>query len=137
MSRGALFGDLDDDGDTDVVVTHSAGPARVLQNAVGQGRPWLGVRAVVATPNGAVRDALGARVGLFAPGRPPLWRRAAADGSYASARDPRALFGLGGGVPAPETVRIVWPDGTVEEWDAPEPGRYVTLRQGTGRRVAR
>jgi hypothetical protein len=137
VSRGALFGDLDDDGDTDVVVTHSAGPARVLQNAVGQDRPWLGVRAVVATPNGAVRDALGAKVGLFTPGRPPLWRRASADGSYASARDPRALFGLGLGEPAPETVRIVWPDGTVEEWDATQPGRYVTLCQGTGRRVAR
>ncbi|MFP3939236.1 MAG: CRTAC1 family protein [Thermoanaerobaculia bacterium] len=134
VSRGALFGDLDDDGDTDVVITNSSGPARLLVNAVGQDRPWLGVRAVVRTPSGAVRDALGARVGLIRAGRPVAWRRAAADGSYASSNDPRALFGLGEG-PPPEAVRIVWPDGAMEEWDAPEPGRYVTLEKGTGRAV--
>lgn len=134
VSRGALFGDLDDDGDTDVVITNSSGPARLLINVVGQDRPWIGVRPVVRTPSGAVRDALGARVGLIRPGRPVLWRRAAADGSYASSNDPRALFGLGD-APPPEAVRVVWPDGSVEEWDAPEPGGYVTLEKGTGRSV--
>jgi hypothetical protein len=119
-------------------VTASNGPARVLLNRVGQDRRWLGVRAVIETldpaERGALRDAQGARVALIRPGRRPLWRRAATDGSYASGRDPRVLFGLGDG-PSAETVRILWPDGTVEEWDAPEPGRYVTLKQGTGRRV--
>ncbi|HEX6200657.1 MAG TPA: CRTAC1 family protein [Thermoanaerobaculia bacterium] len=135
VGRGALFGDLDGDGDTDAVVTVSNGPARVLLNAVGQDRPWLGVRAVVRTPTGALRDAQGARVGLVRPGRPTLWRRAGTDGSYASGRDPRVVFGLGTGEPPAQTVRIVWPDGTAEEWDAPEAGRYVTLTQGTGRPV--
>ncbi|MEE9562363.1 MAG: VCBS repeat-containing protein, partial [Thermoanaerobaculia bacterium] len=48
VSRGALFGDLDNDGDTDVVVTNNSGLARVLVNQVGHRRPWLGLRLTTA-----------------------------------------------------------------------------------------
>lgn len=136
VSRGLLAGDLDQDGDTDLVVTTSNGPARLLVNAIGQDRPWLGVRAVLPVAGGRVRDAEGARVGLRLADGSRLWRRASSDGSYASARDPRALFGLAGRA-APEAVRIVWPDGSAEEWPAPPAGRYSTLRRGTGSAVER
>ena len=45
-SRGAAFGDLDNDGDTDVVVTNGAGPVRLLINNIGQRRHWVGLRLV-------------------------------------------------------------------------------------------
>ena len=92
VSRGAAFGDLDNDGDIDVVVTNNAGPVRLLVNEVGSRNRWLGLRLVGGDPP---RDMLGARVGVFRAGGPPLWRRARTDGSYASAHDPRVLVGLG------------------------------------------
>ncbi len=129
VSRGAIVGDLDNDGDPDVVITANAGPARVLFNQVGQDAPWLGLRLIAGV---ADRDALGARAALYRPGRPAVWRRVEAGGSYASARDPRLLFGLGDG-PTSGDVRVHWPGGAVEEWKGLEAGRYHTLRQGSGR----
>lgn len=129
VSRGAAFGDLDDDGDTDVVVTQNGGPVRLLLNRAADGARWLGLRLVTGDPP---RDALGARVALLRDGRPIAWRRVATDGSYASAHDPRVLFGLGRpDEPLPEidALRITWPDGTVEERAVPEMGRYVEVRR--------
>ena len=127
VSRGAAFGDLDNDGDVDVVLCNNNGPARLLRNEVGQEKAWLGLRLVGGKTG---RDMLGARVEVKRAGNPALWRRVRTDGSYCSANDPRVVFGLGGGAKV-EVVRVHWPDGTVENWPAPELGRYTTLRQGT------
>jgi enediyne biosynthesis protein E4 len=128
-SRGAAFGDIDNDGDTDVVVTNGAGPVRLLINNVGQMRHWVGLRLV---GRNIPRDMVGARVGIVRPGGPVLWRRARADGSYASANDPRVLVGLGEPAAAPR-VRVVWPTGETEEWTSVSIDRYTTLRQGDGK----
>jgi hypothetical protein len=61
---------------------------------------------------------------------PTLWRRARADGSYASANDPRVLVGLGDSAEPPR-VRIVWPDGRVEEFPGVAVDRYTTLKEGS------
>jgi hypothetical protein len=61
-----------------------------------------------------------------------LWRRARADGSYASANDPRVLVGLGASSEKPH-VRVIWPDGHSEEWRSVEIDRYVTLTEGSAR----
>jgi len=76
------------------------------------------------------RDALGARVAVTAPGGRARWRRARADGSYASANDPRVLVGLGTSA-GPANVRVTWPDGRVEEARV-EIDRYTTLVEGRG-----
>jgi hypothetical protein len=129
VSRGAAFGDLDNDGDTDVVIANNAGPARVLLNARGQDAGWLGLRLLVGDPP---RDAYGARAGLLRDEAPTLWRRVRADGSYASSSDPRILFGLGAKASDGHDVRVLWPDGSEETFEALAPGRYHALRQGTG-----
>jgi hypothetical protein len=131
IGRGAAFGDLDNDGDTDVVVGNNNGPAQVLINQVGNRRPWLGLRLVTGQPGQPGRDALGAVVELYRPGKPVLRRRAHADGSYASANDPRVLFGLGD-APRVERVVVRWPSGRIEEWKKVAVGAYTTLREGTG-----
>jgi enediyne biosynthesis protein E4 len=128
VSRGAAFGDLDNDGDTDVVVANNNGPARVLINQVGSRQAWAGLRLVTGQPG---RDALGARVELRRPGKPPLVRRARSDGSYASANDPRVLFGLGD-APKIDKVVVRWPSGRVEEYKEVPTGTYTTLREGSG-----
>ena len=125
--RGAAFGDIDNDGDVDVVVGNDTGPVRLLINQVGSRRHWLGLRLVGA----GGRDMLGARVAIRRPGEPELWRRARSDGSYASANDPRVIVGLGESDARP-AVEVHWPDGRMEIWDDVEIDRWNTLEQGTG-----
>jgi hypothetical protein len=130
VSRGGAFGDVDNDGDPDVLVGVAAGPTRLLINNVGSANSWIGVRLVGV---GGKRDAIGARVEIRRPNAVPLVRRARSDGSYASANDPRVLAGLGTSAPATVAVRVSWPDGKAEDWTAVPTGRYTTLVQGQGK----
>jgi hypothetical protein len=128
VSRGAAFGDLDNDGDPDVVVGNAAGPLRLLLNNVVSGNHWLGMRLV----NAAGHVVTGARVAAQRPSGPALWRRSRADGSYASANDPRVLVGLGASA-APVSIRVQWPGGATESWSDLQVDRWTTVKQGTGR----
>ena len=127
VSRGLAVGDVDNDGDADLLVANNNGSVRLLRNEVGQKAPWLGLRCI--TTSG--RDALGAQVVLERGEAPPLVRLVSTDGSYASASDPRVLFGLGGSPPV-TGLNVTWPEGRVERFPVPETGRYHTLRQGAG-----
>jgi hypothetical protein len=133
IGRGAAFGDVDNDGDMDVLIVNTNGPARLLVNQIGNRRPWLGLRLVGRPPGArAERDLLGARVAVVRKGAPTLWRRAATDGSYASANDPRVLVGLGDAAEVTE-IRAEWPDGKSEVFPPTPLRTYTTLVQGTGK----
>ncbi len=127
VSRGAAFGDIDNDGDTDVLITNNNGPARVVLNQIGNRNHWLGLRL---TDSNNV-DMLGARVEVVLAKQKPLWRRVRTDGSYLSANDPRVLVGLGQATNV-EAVRVHWPAGDVEEWKSLRVNQYTVLRRGTG-----
>ena len=127
VSRGAAFGDIDNDGDEDVVVGTANGPTRLFINNVGNKNHWLGLRLIGV----GGRDMIGARVSIVRPSGPTIWRRSRSDGSYASANDPRVLVGLGTST-APVTVRVQWPDGKMEEWADQAIDRWTTLKQGSG-----
>ena len=131
VSRGAAFGDVDNDGDTDVLVVNNNGPARLLINHVGQDNPWIGLRLLDAEGK---RDQLGAWVRIDRTDGGSLWRRVRAAGSYASASDPRVLVGLGSS-PGVESVTVHWPSGRVERWTGLPARTYTTLLEGGGAAV--
>ena len=125
IGRAAAFGDVDNDGDVDILVTNNAGPVRLLINQLSKDARSLQVRLEQPGTN---RIAIGAWVGVERAGRKTLWRRVKTDGSYLSASDPRLHFGL----PGPEPVAAIvvqWPDGTREKF-AGVSGRQVTLKRG-------
>jgi hypothetical protein len=155
VGRGAAFGDIDNDGDTDIVVNNNNGPARLLINNLGNRKHWIGVvlargpervaprassaagspeRAAPRVPSAVGRAfqarhlTLGARVEIIRPHSPTLWRRARVDGSYASANDPRVLVGLGDSTELP-VVRVHWPDGRTSEVKDAAIDRYVTVTE--------
>ena len=130
VSRGAAFGDIDNDGDTDVLVTNNNGPARLYLNQIGNQNHWLGLKVISKSG----RDMLGARIEIIVSEKNVLRRRARTDGSYLSANDPRVLAGLGNASQV-QTVRLRWPDGSDEEWKDLKADQYINLKQGSGSAV--
>ena len=130
VGRGAAFGDLDNDGDTDVLITNNNQPARLFVNQIGNRNHWLGLRLTGKSGS----DALGARVQVTVTKNLVLGRRVRTDGSYLSANDPRVLFGLGSSRTV-ESARVYWPDGVSEEWKDLPVDRYTTLTEGSGNRA--
>src|SRR5689334_10058470 len=127
VGRGAAFGDVDNDGDTDVLLSNNNGPARLFLNQGGNRNHWLGLRVVGKSG----RDMLGAQVEIVTENN-ILKRRVRTDGSYLSGNDPRVLVGLGAATRV-KAVRVRWPDGAVEEWKEPIVDRYTTLKEGMAR----
>jgi len=130
VGRGLAFGDLDNDGDTDLLVANNNGSARLLLNQTGNRRHWLTVRLEGVQDN---RYGIGALITLQLRGQKPLFRQVRSDGSYLSASDSRVLFGLGAATEI-ERLTVRWPGGTMESWTGMKSGQQITLRQGAGKR---
>jgi hypothetical protein len=127
-ARGAAFGDIDNDGDTDIVLAQTDGPALLLRN---EGRKdgakghWLGVALVGSKSN---RQGLGARVTVTdASGARQVFDVSGA-GSYLSSSDPRVLAGLGARA-AVRSVEVRWPGGLTQTVNNPPVDRYLTINE--------
>ena len=128
VSRGVATGDIDNDGDADLLVTNNNGPAQVLVNRTNSAPVWLGARLLDRG-----RDALGAQIILRDSQGAVVGRgRVRTDGSYLSASDPRVLFGLGGRSEPAFDAHVTWTDGQIEEWRALKVGAYHDLVRGKG-----
>jgi len=126
VSRGASFGDIDNDGDIDIVVSNNNGPARLLLNETSNENAWLKLRLQSEGPN---PEAIGAEVRVTRPDLPSLVRIVRRDGSYLSASDTQLHIGLGS--VEPNQVEVRWPSGEQETFPVRN-NSATTLQQGQG-----
>ncbi|MDA1275715.1 MAG: CRTAC1 family protein [Verrucomicrobia bacterium] len=130
VARGLAVGDLDNDGAPDGIVTRIAASARVYRNIAPRGH-WLTVRVVEPALGG--RDAYGAEISITIGGRSQtVWVNPAQ--SYLCSNDPRAHFGLGSATQV-ESIRVVWPDGSEEQFAGVAADQIITLQRGFGKRL--
>jgi hypothetical protein len=126
-SRGLAVGDLDNDGDLDIVISNVGDTADVLRNDGGNRGNSILVRIVGSRSN---RDGIGARLKLSVGGK-TLVRHVKAGSSYLSQNDLRVHFGLGN-APKADRLEIRWPSGAVDMIEGIEANQILTVREGVG-----
>jgi len=131
-ARGAAFGDIDNDGDIDIVINNVNAPPDLFRTDTVPGRHWLLVKLVGTTSN---RSAIGARVGCTAGGI-TQWQEVRGGGSYISQNDLRVHFGLGAAATV-ERLWVRWPNGLEEDWRAVAADQILVLREGSGAKAPR
>jgi len=124
VSRGAAFGDIDNDGDIDILVGNNAGKPQLLINNNTEQNNWLGLHLV---RNDLHREDLGARIETSVDNR-KIDRYVKRDGSYASSHDSRVLIGLGKLNDKNKVkIKIFWSDGTSQTLTYVKINTYQTI----------
>jgi hypothetical protein len=130
VGRGAAYGDFDNDGDLDLLITTNNGPARLLRNDNGNQNDLLRVKVVGAKSN---RDGIGAKVTLKTSKGAKIFNMVKTGSSYCSQSELPLTFGLG----KPEegvnlSLEIVWPGGQKESIKDVQPNQSITIQEGKG-----
>jgi hypothetical protein len=126
-SRGAAFGDYDNDGDVDILVVNLSDRPTLLRNDTGGGHHWITLQLAGTKSN---RNGIGARVQVRAGGHTQI-AEVRSGGSYLSHNDMRARFGLGVAARV-NAVEIRWPSGLVEQVDGLAVDRFYLAEEGRG-----
>lgn len=127
-SRAAAFGDIDNDGDIDIVLVEQNAPARILRNTVGSRGHWAEFR--VRGSQG--RDAIGATLNIMIADGTTYYRQVETAYSFASSNDARVHVGLAAAARI-ERVEVVWPGGNREQFGPFAVGACYELVQGRGK----
>jgi hypothetical protein len=127
VGRGCAFGDLDNDGDVDIIVNNlDAGPS-LLRNDVSKGNNWLKVKCIGTRSN---RSAIGARVTVTAGGRSQI-DEVMSGSSYYSHNDLRLHFGLGAALKV-DKLEVRWPCGGGEAFGDVPANHLLLIEEGKG-----
>jgi enediyne biosynthesis protein E4 len=128
VARGAAYGDIDGDGDLDVLVNVNNGPAVLLRNDGGNRNHYLRVRTVGAVSN---RDGIGARVTVTLDGGRKLQGTVKTGSSYLSQSELPLTFGLGGATRIAK-VEVAWPSGKIDQAAGLAADRTIIIKEGQG-----
>jgi len=128
-ARGLAVGDIDNDGRVDVVISTENGPAHVLRNQTQTTNHWISLKLVGHKSN---RDGIGAEIRVDTM-HGSQWITVTTAGSYCSASDPRAHFGLGPDAAA-RMIEIRWPSGVVQKLSNITGDRVVTVEEPSERK---
>jgi len=119
--RGAAFGDIDNDGDIDVVLSNLGQKATVLRNDGGNRRSWLGIQTIGKKSN---RDGIGCRVKVVSASGLVQYFSVNTAVGYLSASDKRLVVGLGSDSTA-KLVEIRWPSGIMQKFENVKAGQML------------
>jgi hypothetical protein len=122
--RGLALGDIDNDGDTDLLIMNVGEPPVLLRNDGGNRGHWLGVNLVGTKSN---RDGIGAKVTLTAGGKRMI-RQQLGGTSYCSASDPRLLFGVAA-LEKIARIDVKWPSGKISTVNNVGVNQYLTIKE--------
>ena len=123
MGRGLVVGDLDMDGDNDVIVTHTNAPVALLSNDLTSESSWIGFRLIGTLSN---RNSIGAVIRVRPSDGIEQVKQVTNGGSYASTSASNRIFGLGDSQDVRD-VEIRWPSGFEMKLTAPKINQYITL----------
>lgn len=129
VGRGAAYGDFDNDGDLDLLLTTNNGPARLLRNDNGNQNDLLRIKLAGTRSN---RDGIGARVSVQTAGGAKLSAMVKTGSSYCSQSELPLTFGLGRAEDKSYTIEISWPSGGLDKIPDVKPNQALTIQEGKG-----